>query len=400
MRNSVIIVAVMLGCLTHPETSVAQSIDKCMSARISDALQVCRNILESGSRNADVYWKLTSALYQDGQQAQANKTLDAALQLHPGNSKLLALKEIISSDSSEQELIARSAKLNQRSLDKGALKIACLTKPGEVAISACRRRLELTNDDGERMRTRLSELESEKAAATIAIAPVIPVTTQMPSPDLAPQPEPSVETRELESTVSDSELQAAEARSQAYKTLVADVQRQLNEFGFNTGLPDGVPGKKTRSALSEFYKAVDAPANSSITTLTLNDFDNERRKLTNAKQFLEQSYRALEQGNARLAEQKLTDARLASKLVKVPTRLEQAIRSELDTTLPGASATGSTTAPSLPPANERSSVPTQPSSSNSQQFGELMGQIKLLHGQIRRKEEEQALKLDRLRSIF
>ena len=118
----------------------AQSVNSCMSARSADALTVCQSIIDSGSRNVDVYWKLSSAQYQDGQQALANRTLSEALRLHPGNAKLITLKEIISSDATEQKLIAESAKRNQTSMDQGALKIACLTKGGSVAISACERR--------------------------------------------------------------------------------------------------------------------------------------------------------------------------------------------------------------------------------------------------------------------
>ena len=151
--------------------SHAQSVESCMSARLADALNVCQQIINNGSRNVDVYWKLTSAQYQDGQQALANRTLSEALRLHPGNAKLETLKEIISTDSAEQRLIAESAKRNQASMDQGALKIACLTKAGSVGISACERRLSLTDQDGDRIRARLKLLKDSQTPTQLAVTP-------------------------------------------------------------------------------------------------------------------------------------------------------------------------------------------------------------------------------------
>lgn len=412
------IIAMILVMTTHPVTVLAQSVDECMSARIADALKVCKSILDSGSRNADVYWKLASVQYQDGQQALARQTLISALQLHPGNEKLLALQEITSSNTSEQELIARSARLNQSSLDKGALKIACLSKSGDEAISACRRRLELSNDDGDRMRARLAELEEAKAAATIATAPVdstqtqsqIPVpdstqtpgtntsTSSTPTPLPAQRPEPVEKPAPLDSTEADVAQRAMEARQEAYRSLVVDIQTQLNEFGFSAGFADGIPGERTRNALSDFYSAIGAPANSSITDLTQEDLDNERRKLKSAEQLLQQSEQALERGDTQLAEKRLDDARLTSKLLKVPARLVLALGSEQVPTLPDASSSGPTTAPVQP--SGQSPATEQAAASTSQQFNDLMERINTLQGQIKRRQADQEQQLNRMRSAL
>jgi hypothetical protein len=126
----------LLACTSYSMSTHAQSVSDCMTARQIDALSICKSVLDSGSRNVDIYWKLASSQYQDGQQELASKTLNEALSLHPGNSRLVSLQEIIAAASTEQKLIIRSSKVNQDSLDKGAVKIACLTKSGAEAINA------------------------------------------------------------------------------------------------------------------------------------------------------------------------------------------------------------------------------------------------------------------------
>lgn len=405
----------------------AQSVDSCMAARLADALTICQAILDSGSRNVDVYWKLSSAQYQDGQQALANKTLAEALRLHPGNAKLETLRDIISSDSTEQQLIARSAQLNQNSIDKGALKITCLTKTGEIAISACKRRLELTNVDGERMRSRLTELEEAQTATRIATAPSQPTTTTVPKPVepvavFVPVPTPSptepaqenvdvTNTALLDTSPSPEELALQERRA-AYKELVAAVQTRLNNFGFNAGYPDGVPGNNTRNALSDFYSAINAPIITSISDLTLEDLNDAQIKLDIAKRQLSESQAALSQGNARLAVQKLNDAKASSGLLKVPADFERSIQAsilasqnpvpEQPTQEPTAPNTVAAIKPVPTPAPNPVVVPSQTSTAANapQNYASLMAQIKTLQGQIQRQQAEQSNQLDQLRSAL
>lgn len=455
IRQATLLVALLMASFTWPGSLHAQSVDDCMSARLTDALKLCKSILDSGSRSVDVFWKLSSAQYQDGQQALANKTLEDALKLHPGNPKLLSLQEIMSSATTEQALIARSAKLNQSSLDKGALKIACLTKTGEEAISACKRRLELSDEDGDRMRSRLSALEKLQPPAIIATAPITeggksdsdllsitePETETSTSTGTYPEERPietiakanSTATQESQPTteinnepssetssnavMSDLIQQATETRRQAYKELVSVIQARLNEFGFDAGYPDGVPGKKTRTALSEFYTAIGQSANISITDLTLEDLDDEKRKFDMAEQLIRQSEQAAEQGNVQLAKQKLADAQSASKLVKVPDLLQQALFPRSTTTVAAVAVEPSSTPVPVTTnrqANQASQSQIQAPESNttattiartttgtsSQPFSELMAQIKTLQGKIRRKQEDETELLSRIRQAF
>jgi hypothetical protein len=401
----------LVACTSYSVSAQAQSVDDCMSARRADASNICNSVLASGSRSVDVYWKLSSSQFQDGQQALANKTLDDALSLHPGNSRLLSLREIIAAATTEEALIIRSSKVNQSSLDKGAVKIACLTKSGAEAILACQQRLELTNQDGDRIRARLALLESQQPQPTV-IATVQP--TQPSVPTIAAAPEPTA-----------AEL-ALEARKRDYRALVAEVQTTLNGFGFNVGSPDGVSGGKTRSALTEFYTTIGAPATTTISANTLEDLTREKRNLANAEQLLKQSEQSIEQGNAQLAGQQLANARSASRLLNVPFRHEQAVRTAQNVVVPVIPATAPVVtlaqipvqtqivapavaqlptivrAPAvaqIPEAIQTQAV-VQTTASISQQFSQLMGKINILQGQIRRQQADQVKQMDRIRNVL
>ncbi|NND92403.1 MAG: hypothetical protein HKN42_16200 [Granulosicoccus sp.] len=413
-----IIALAALSCLLSPASGFAQSVDQCMSARLADALKICKSILDSGSRNPDVYWKLSSAQYQDGQKALANRTLDDALRLHPGDAKLSSLKEIISTDSTEQALIARSAKLNQLSLDKGALKISCLTKSGDVGITACKRRLELTDEDGARIRTRLASLEETQSANRQATAPVNPLPDPEPAPEAGPDPEPQpvviVESPATNTAAADQSALAEQAtdtdqlrdnqqqfiddRRQAYKRLVTDVQSRLNEMGFDAGYPDGVPGSRTRQALTDFYRAVDLPVVTSITDLTLEDLDAEKRKLDRARVALKESRTALAAGDLDLARSKRSEASRLSGLLTVPAELELALRAPTPEAVVPPAVTTSPPTPTTPVQTVVKSSPVQQDS--SRQFVELMGRINTLHGRIRRQLADQQRQLEQLRDAL
>ncbi|MFK7860710.1 MAG: peptidoglycan-binding protein [Granulosicoccus sp.] len=412
--KSVLAIAIVLAAV-FPARTFAQSVDDCMTANQTEALTLCKLILDNGSRNSDVYWKLASAQFQEGQQILANRTLNDALRLHPGNAKLLALEKIITTAATEQERIARSAKLNQRSLDQGALKISCLIKTGEEAITACKRRMELTDDDGDRMRARLAELESEQSKTTVATAPAV----EIPQPERRPEPNPPVsptpaikpadtsretniaalppvsDTQENDPLAEAQETArlTAEARREAYKKLVADVQTRLNGLGYPAGIPDGVPGSKTRAALRNFYTAIGAPVITSISDITLEDLIVEQSKLVSARQFLRQSELALEQGNGEVAEQKLAEAKLSSRLLDVPADLERAIQGLQVGTSAAAEAIQETQNDQLP-------VIATTDNKESQRFADLMDQISILYEQIKRNERRQSQRLNQLRDIL
>jgi hypothetical protein len=286
--------------------------------------------------------------------------------------------------------------VNQNSLDKGAVKIACLTKSGAQAILACEQRLELTGEDGDRIRARLAFLESQQPRIVIATKPVTPVPATQP---IATAPEPTA-----------AEL-ALEARKNAYRALVAEVQTTLNGFGFNVGSPDGVSGGKTRNALTQFYTTIGAPVSTSISAVTLEDLTREKRKLASAEQLLRQSVRSIQQGDEQLAGQQLANAKIASRLLKVPVRHEQAIRNIVIAKAPAATPARipvQTRAPEVvqnpavaqSPTGTRTPTVTRTTASNSQQFSQLMGQINVLQGQIRRKQADQERQLDRMRNVL
>ncbi len=421
MKPAFVSLCLMVASLSPSGPVLAQSVDQCMSARVNDALELCQRIIDNGSRNSDVYWKLSSAQYQSGQVDQANQTLDDALRLYPGDTRLESLKEIISTNTSEQALIARSARLNQNSLDKGAMKISCLTKNGDVGISACKRRLELTSVDGDRIRARLSSLQEIQEANRQALAPTAPdstpdqaVTSFEPAPESVasieptPEPEPFTEA-EAEEQQLDPQQAIAEARREAYKSLVSDVQSRLNAFGFNAGYPDGVPGANTRRALADFYTATGASPVTSITDVTLEDLQSEKSKLERANIALRESQQALSAGDRARATEKLAEAKALSGLVKVPDAHAKALATVLASSeeradqialgppaaKPAVSTTGSPTAVNGQTLSNNGSGVDSPAL-----LGDLIGQINELQGRIRRQQSDYDQQMQQLRNAL
>jgi len=235
-----------------------------MSANVADALTICQSLIDQGSRNANVYWRITSALYQDDQIQESKK-----------------------------QLLAESAKRNQSSMDRGALKIACLTKSGDVGISACQRYLELTNE----------------AQAEVEVEPV----------------------NEFQTALTDESQRADEfdARQAAYNQLVKNVQSGLNKLGFDAGTADGVPGARTRNALQDFYITTRQPAQNTISEQTLADLNAAQAQLSVAQVLLQGSQQALRSGDAILAQSKLGEAENSSLLLSVPPGLKSEIQARL-----------------------------------------------------------------------
>ena len=193
--------------------------------------------------------------------------------------------------------------------------------------------------------------------------------------------------------------QEAFARQLAYKALVASVQQSLNEFGFNAGRPDGVPGNNTRRALSSFYQAINAPVVTSITDSTLLDLQQAKRNKAQAQALLVESQRALSEGNAQLARNKLSAARRTSALLNEPSNLERTILAALNISAP---AQTPTPIPNQQPSQAPASTNQTPSNvaNSSPQFDTLMDQINALQGQIKREQSSQATQLNRLRNAL
>ena len=424
LHKAILIITIALGWTTYSGRVPAQTVDQCMTASPADSLTICKSLLDNGSRNADVYYKLSSAQHQTGKYALSEQTLIAALKLHPGNDKLITFKKFISSATTEQQRIELSAQLNQRSLDQGELKISCLTKSGEEAISACKRRLELTDVDGDRMRRRLAELGEFQAPVVdtdrsdIVISPErLDAEEKAKAQALGRGKSGSRGTgrgksgsrgtgrgksesrgtgrgksesrgtgrgkerkprhwqrKEREAKALAEERAKAEAAQKARRVLVSDVQARLNEFGFDAGFVDGVQGSQSSSALTKFYAAIGTSGSTSITNLTLDDLRDEKRKLTSAEDLLQQSELALQQGNAQLATQKLEDAKQTSKLLKIPDELQIALRPVTDPILPDSPNEDPEPTSPLPKPipDPQQNPPSRPPEINSEQFSELM----------------------------
>ena len=323
-------ICLIVACqLLSIKPSHAQSVDDCMSARLADALTICQSLIDQGSRNVDVYWRITSALYQDGQIVQSKNILSDALRLHPRNEKLETLKQIISTDATEQQLLAESARRNQSSMDRGALKIACLTKSADVGISACQRYLELTNEGGARIQDRLDILQSAQRTSQLATAQPESEKSTVSGSDIRTAAE-SVNKTETALTVDSQRTDDFTARQSAYKQLVKSVQSGLNNLGFIAGTADGVPGDRTRTALRDFYSATQQPVQNTISEQTLADLDAAQVQLNVAEELLQQSQQALQSGNAILAQAKLSEAENSSLLLVVPPALKTKIEAGLD----------------------------------------------------------------------
>ena len=345
------------------------------------------------------------AQHQTGKYALSEQTLIAALELHPGNDKLITFKKFISSATTEQQRIELSAQLNQRSLDQGELKISCLTKSGEEAISACKQRLELTDVDGDRIRRRLAELGGSQAPVPDPNG----ADNEISPEQLAAEAKARADALAAANAAAEAEAEAladekakAEAAQKARRELVSHVQARLNEFGFDAGFVDGMPGSQSRTALTRFYTAIGTSGSTSITNQTLDDLRDEERKLTSAEELLQQSEVALQEGNAQLATQKLEDAKQTSKLLKIPDELEIALASVTALILPDPPNENPEPITPLPKPipDPQQNPPSPPSESSSEQFSELMDQINVLQGRIQRQQADQAEQLERIRKAL
>jgi len=358
-----------------------------MEANQNEAISLCKSILDNGSRNADVYWKLASALFQDGQQVSAERTLDDALRLHPGNSKLLKLQDFISSATTEQGLLSGSASYGDATPLKDSPLLNDLSRLSSPT----------------QLNEPVSISDQRPNNTDINSAPVIKSDNELTLTDTDPI------------ATNDIALQLAEERKNAYNKLVTQVQSTLNELGFPIGTPDGFPGSKTRNALSDFYTVLDKPASKSITELTLVDLNSQKSKLADAKQLIKQSKDALARNNIALAKIKLADAKSSSQLLKVPEELERKLRDFQSNDLANNSdntsaATAAATlarsepkfgGPESPDAQETTtSISAELDNAPAETFDELMNRINTLHGKIRRVEEDQIRRLDQVRDLM
>jgi len=386
----------VLGILNAPFLQ-AQSVDSCMEAKVAEAINLCQSILDNGSRNANVYHKLASALYQSGQTDRAKTVLNKAGSLYPGNENLKSLTKLINSSMSEQDELDKSAKKNEDMIAQGKskieLKVACLTKTGNTGINACRQYLTITDVDAEKIKARLAELGA--GSKTINPKPPVvserkelPTTSDKPStPAAPPKPsEPVIVTRPTPPVNS------------AQREAVITAQQLLNDLGFAVGLPDGIAGERTKQALINFYSQIGQ--NSSgipVNNATLQDLDKARSEFVRAEQLLADSRRAEADEDFLLAISNLDEASATSKLFNVPSGYAAALHSKLlaQQTLAGPQTTDEVTIPvqnAEPDTQEPVVQITTPATSDpivvtntaaeepqsTEQFNQLLAEIRLL----------------------
>ncbi len=393
----------LASLLLVPAATYAQSVDTCMSAQGVQAISICQNLLSNGSRSADVYWKLTSSLHQEGQQAEADSILNTALKLHPGNKNLTSLRDIIRSDNIEAKQLEKAARKNQTSRNKGALKIACRAKTSIAGMAACRRYLELTDEDGDLIRARIAELENRFAVPVTP--PVNPPVAQSTPPGI--DSADAVENGQVSSTPRPQIDNIPEQRRVKFKQNVTDLQIILNKLGFPAGNADGIPGQKTRDALSTFYQRAKLVERKTIDDETLADLRDQRIRLKNSGILLAQSRRSADDGDIELALSKLEQAETTTALFNSPKSYRQQLRDLLaqqdKPILSPQQTQGSPTqpkpkTPDAPPSTATSNPEAKPGTENNSAFEQLMAQIRLLENRLTTQKTVQSNQLSNMRS--
>jgi len=327
--------AVLLGGTLPAGEAAAQGVDDCMEASPARAPALCRALIDAGRGNADVWTQLALSLDKNGRGAQARSEIDTALTRYPRDADLLALRERLAARGTERERLERAGRRNVSAVAQGELKLLCRTRTGVAAIEACRRYLAATDVDGERIRTRLAELE--RAAPDVAGAPAPPTPDRprpipLPEPSVEPSGEPvsgptttvrndpaapSVEPAAAPLARTGEPLRVPDPEAELRRERVASIQRALNALGQPAGRPDGIAGQRTREALASFDRLTgreDSPLDES----TLAALEEERLRLTAAEEALVTSRTAASDGRFDEAIERLGSAESASALLRVP----------------------------------------------------------------------------------
>jgi len=380
---------------TFPRHAPAQSVDQCMTSKGNTAVSVCQKVLDNGSRSASVYYQLSSQLHQIGKTTQALSTIDKALSTHPGNSLLTDLKNRIISDADEDEAIKRSAEKNQVAMSRGQLKITCLTKSGTTGLRACRGYLAQTNVDGDRIRARENKLVNQ--IGSIQVTPPTPTPTPIPAP--TPKPDDTIiatNTERTENPAPAPRKQPDNAVNSEQRQLTKDLQIQLSALGFNVGVPDGIAGRKTRTALADFYRLANKPASTALNAATLDEVRTANDTLSIAENQLQNSRQLASEGRLTEALTQLNAAERTSVFLSVPTGYRQNLdlqiaQLQLDNNAPkpekpDAGTTVTQTPPKDTPSN---TAPTTPPATtvvqtelSDEQYSQLLAQINVLESRL------------------
>ena len=365
-----------------------QSIDACMSAKQADALEICKALLDNGSRNAKVYFKLASTYHETRRYSDRDKTLNAALKLHPSDPDLLRLSSLTDSATREDEELKKAKEKDIGSVKRGTLKLECLRDDSIQGLAACKQYLSVADDS--RVRDRTAYLESIHEQPVTAQDPNVPIPepgdiakdeTPTPIPTETPPPTPA-------------DTATAEARKQ-FKAQASRIQMSLASLGFDVGAIDGDPGIKTRQALTNFYAAIALPPRTSIDNVTEADLQDATRKMIKAQGLLEQSIRFKGEGKLEDALNILVIAQAESPLLTVPAGYRASLEAaEPEQKEPPPIVVTEAPTPIPEPKTEPDNEPDQ-----NGQFQQLLAQINLSRNQLAKQRQSEKDQLNALRSV-
>lgn len=342
-----------------PDTAYAQSVDNCMTAKGEEAVQTCQALLSKGNRSAEIYYQLSSQLYQLGRTSEALSILEKGLAIHKANSLLLTLRSTLVTDSEEQAALRASAQKNEAVMNRGQLKLTCLTKTSRAGLSACEAYLAQTNVDGDKIRARAQTITAALVPAQpepvpipqIAAAPVvenqIPPTIQPDETYQAPVAEPA--------PIKPAPLDPAVI---ALRGLIREIQTGLLSLGFNVGVPDGISGPRTRTAVQQFYELTRQSSSDRLDDQTLDDIQAAIADLDAANELFDKSRIAAANQQFDEAMLLFTSAERTSILFKAPTGYLQNLNLQLarETQVPPTTPTNNTASVTKPSTFEPNST--------------------------------------------
>ena len=313
-----------------------------MAAQGEEAVNVCQTILDNGRDDAQIYYQLTSQLYQLGRTDEALTTLNKGLSKHKGNSLLTTLQTTLRADTEEQAALRASAKKNVAAMNRGQLKLTCLTKTNEQGSDACRGYLAKTNVDGDKIKSRMADIissltvanqETQTAAAAIVPTPSTSNTTgstdttdpdasQIPtSPQAQASEEPVAQPVEeaIRQPIAEDRSPSPSTAQLALRERIREVQSQLATLGFDVGIPDGIAGPRTTAAVSKFYQITQLDNSKQFDDQTFSDIKNEVERLYAAEDMLRRSRDAASEKQIGTAIELLALAEQTSPLFNAPT---------------------------------------------------------------------------------
>lgn len=325
------VAAVLLLAALVPTGAIhAQSVDDCMRAAPAEAIPICRALIDTGDADSAVWVQLGLSLNKSGRSDEASHAVAEGIERYPRDADLLALRDRLNASQSEAAQLEQAAERNASAMAKGDLKLVCRTRQGPVAIEACRRYLDMTDVDGDRIRKRLVTLE--KASGTLP-QPVPEVVT-LPAPETPsesdvggtaslPESTSTVDERPAsppiaETPVAETSVPLPDPEADRRRERVAKIQRALTALGLPTGVADGIAGQRTRNALARFDALTGHTSGTANDEGTLAVLEAERGRLERAEATLAASREAASEARNDEARTLLARARSESALLAVP----------------------------------------------------------------------------------